>query len=81
MIANALTKLACFALLLNDGVFAKKYKKVNYTFYHFEKFAQKPKYVEDEYMYEDQASEGYGFMRDQCKFYYRISTQYYALIN
>ena len=32
MIANALTKLACFALLLNDGVFAKKYKKVNYRF-------------------------------------------------
>ena len=33
MFAQFLTKLACFALLLNDGVFAKKYKKVkNITF-------------------------------------------------
>ena len=32
-------------------------------------YFQKPKYVEDEYMYEDEpANDGYGFMRDQCEF-------------
>ena len=69
MFAQLLTKLACFALLLNDGVFAKKYKKVGRskmqgtdTILEF----QKPKYVQDEYMYEDeQTNDGYGFMRDQ----------------
>ena len=31
MFTQLLTKLVCFALILNDGVFAKKYKKASKT--------------------------------------------------